>query len=339
MPAEATIRDVAKQARVSVATVSRVLNNSPAVREGTRQRVLDAIAELNYIPNPIARRLSLGRTHTIAVVLPLFTLPSFVERLRGVQQELADNEYDLVLYSVETPQQRDEYFAKLASPSRVDGLLLISLPPSDEYAERLSHSGVPTVLVDAYHPNLSRVIVDDVDGGYRATRHLLELGHTKIAFLSDYLETPFQQSMRQRYVGYRRALEEAGIDFRPEYHVWDTHGRPEAREMAKGLLALPDPPTAIFAASDTQAIGVMDAAREIGIRIPEQLSVIGYDGIRDAEYVNLTTMHQPLFESGVLGARLLLASLQNDSQANAPQEKVLPLELIVRKTTAPPPGR
>ena len=135
-----------------MATVSRVLNESPSVSAATRQRVREAIRTLNYAPNPIARRLSLGRTHTIAVVVPLFTLPSFVERLRGVQSALSSTGYDLVLFNVDTPAQRDEYFYNLATQSRVDGILILSIPPSDQAAKRFLEAHVPTVLVDAYHP-------------------------------------------------------------------------------------------------------------------------------------------------------------------------------------------
>ena len=335
--AESTIRDVAKYASVSVATVSRVLNDSPVVRAATRQRVLEAIEALHYTPNLIARKLSRGKTHTIAVVLPLFTLPSFVERLRGVHEELTDNGYDLVLYSVETPEQRDDFLDRLSSPSRVDGMLLISLPPSDEQAKRLAASSVPTVLVDASHERLPHIIVDDEEGGYLATRLLIELGHTRIAYLSDFLETPFQQSMRQRYRGYRRALAEAGIEFDAQYHVWDTHGRLEARELARGLMHLDKPPTAIFAASDTQAIGVLDATREMGISVPGSLSVIGFDGIRDSEFLDLTTIEQPLFDSGVQGAARLLSMIQHP-EVDRSVEIVLPLRLVERATTGPPPS-
>jgi DNA-binding LacI/PurR family transcriptional regulator len=332
-----TIRDVAKRAKVGVGTVSRVLNNSPSVREETRRRVLEAMEVLDYSPNLSARRLSLGRTLTIGVVLPLLTLPSFVERLRGVQQALRESEYDLVLFDAEDPTRRDRYFEELANQSRADGLIIISLPPTDDQVERFLKAGVPTVLVDADHPGLSRVIVDDVQGGYLATQHLLGLGHRKIAYLSDYLENPLHfVSMRHRLEGYHRALREAGVAIRSEYHREGEHSREGARSMALNLLALPDPPTAIFAASDTQAIGVMDAAQERGLSIPADLSVIGYDDIRDASYLNLTTIYQPLFDSGVQGVNLLLESLQNPGEKT--REVLLPIELIPRATTAAPPA-
>jgi DNA-binding LacI/PurR family transcriptional regulator len=330
----ATIRDVAKLASVGVGTVSRVLNDSLSVSDETRQRVLAAMDELDYSPNPIARQLSTGRTLTIGVLLPHLTMPSYVERLSGVQQALLETEYDLVLFSVENPTQRDAFFDNISQTSRVDGILVVSLPPTDRQAARLASSSAPAVLVDAYHPDLCCVITDDIKGGSLVTKYLLDLGHHKIAYLSDFLETPFHPSMRYRYQGYRDTLEKAGFDFIPEYFVEGHNDRSTARQLARQLLTLPDPPSAIFAGCDIQAIGVLDTAREMGIRVPQDLSVIGYDGIRDAEYLNLTTIEQHLFESGVQGVRLLFDLLEKNIEA--PCQKYLPIDLVVRGTTAPP---
>jgi DNA-binding LacI/PurR family transcriptional regulator len=333
--AHVTIRDVAKRADVGVGTVSRVLNDHPSVREPTRQKVLKAIAELDYSPSPLARRLSLGKTSTIAVIIPFFTRPSGVGRLRGVEYALADSEYDLILFNVETTARRDAYFDSVPRRERVDGLLIISLSPRDDEVDRFLHAGVPTVLIDARHPRLSRTVSDDVAGGHMATQHLIDLGHRKIGYVSDLLENPFNfVSSRDRYEGYRQSLDEAGIPFRPEYHRQGEHGRKEARENALRLLSLPDPPTAIFAASDTQAIGVLEAAQEMGLRVPEDLSIIGYDDIEVAEFLHLTTMRQPLFVSGVQGVELLLESIA--APPSSPRRVVLPFELVVRGTTAPP---
>jgi DNA-binding LacI/PurR family transcriptional regulator len=312
-----------------------VLNDRPFVSERTRQKVLAAIKELDYSPSPIARRLSLRKTLTIAVIVPFFTRPSFVERLRGVEYALADTEYDLVLFNVETTAKRDAYFRDVPRRERVDGLLIISLSPRDADVDRFLRSGVPTVLIDAYHNRLSRAVIDDVLGGRLATQHLIDLGHRKIGYVSDYLENPFNfVSSRDRYRGYRRALEEARIPFRPEYHLQGEHGREEAREMARRLLTLDDPPTAIFAASDTQAIGVLEAAQDAGRRVPDDLSVIGYDDIEIAEYLNLTTIRQPLFASGVEGVELLFGLLPDPLLAG--RQSLLPVKLVVRRTTAPP---
>jgi LacI family transcriptional regulator len=330
-----TIYDVARHAGVGVGTVSRVLNNSPRVSEATRQKVLAAIEELDYHPSPIAQRLSLRKTFTIGVITPFFTRPAFVERLRGVEAALTESEYDLVLFNVETTDKRDACFRELPTSQRFDGLLIIALPPTDEDVAHFHQASIPVVLIDAYHPALSHAVIDDVKGGYMATQHLVELGHTCIAYISDPLESPFRfTSSLHRCQGYRQALDGAGILFRPEYHRWAEHGEEQARDMARHLLDLTEPPTAIFAASDTQAMGVIQAARDADLRIPEDLSVIGYDDIQAAQYMGLTTIRQLLFESGQQGVKLLLETLEN-SQTELVHE-VLSTELIVRGTTAPP---
>jgi DNA-binding LacI/PurR family transcriptional regulator len=330
-----TIRDVAKRAGVGLGTVSRVLNDSPLVSEATREHVLKVIAELNYKPSPTARRLSLGKTLTIAAISAFFTRPAFIERLRGVESTLAESEYDLIVFNVETVERRDKCFRDVPRPDRVDGVLIISLAPCDEDVERFANNGVPVVLIDANHPGLSRAVTDDVAGGRVATQHLIDLGHRRIGYVSDPLQNPFNFiSSRDRYQGYRRALQAAGIPFRSEYHRQGEHGRYEARHLAAELLALPKPPTAIFAASDTQAMGVLEAARDAGLKVPEDLSIIGYDDIEIAEYLGLTTVRQLLFESGRRGVELLLKALDNPQIE--PKREILPTELIVRATTTPP---
>ena len=326
-----TIRDVAKLANVGIATVSRVLNNNPSVSDETRKAVLAAIEALDYTPNPIARQLSTGRTLTVGVILPYLTMPSYVERLRGVQHALAETEYNMILFSVGSPSERDSYFKDLPRNNLVDGILIISLPPNDNQAERFARAEIPTVLIDAYHSQLCCILTDDVKGGKLATQHLISLGHRKISFLSDFLETPFRPSARYRYQGYRKALEENGIPFKPAYHISGKRGRENAKKMANHLLNLDDPPSAIFAGNDIQAIGVLDAARESGVKVPDDLSVVGFDGIRDAEYTNLTTIDQHLYQSGVDGVNILIDAL--DIRPETPLEKRLSLNLIARGTT------
>lgn len=312
-----------------------MLNDSPAVRPGTREKVLAVMEELDYVPNLTARRLSLGRTLTIGIALPFLTLPSFVERLRGVQFTLADSEYDLALFSAEVPQKIEGCLRNLLGQARVDGAIIVSFQLNENQIERLRQSKIPVVLIDAQHPEMNVVYVDDVAGGRTATQHLIDLGHCQIAYLSDYLENPFNfVSMKHRYCGYRQALEEAGIEFKKDYQQEGALGGREAYQKAVKLLTLPKRPTAIFAASDTHAIGVLKAAHDLGIKVPEELSVIGYDDIRDAEYLNLTTIRQHLFEIGVEGANMLLNTLKAPN--GLPRKLQLPTELVVRGSTARP---
>ncbi|MDY7039499.1 MAG: LacI family DNA-binding transcriptional regulator [Chloroflexota bacterium] len=327
-----TIYDVAKRADVGIGTVSRVLNDSPQVSEATRRKVLAAIEELNYHPSPIAQRLSLRKTFTIGVITPFFTRPAFVGRLRGVEAVLAESGYDLVLYNVESTDKRDACFRELPISQRFDGLLLIALHPSDEDVAHFRQAGIPVVLVDAYHPALSHVVVDDVRGGYMATTHLVELGHTRIAYISDPLESPFRfTSSLHRYRGYRQALDEAGIPFRPEYHLCAEHGEEQARDMTRQLLGLGEPPTAIFAASDTQAVGAMAAIRERSLHIPQDVALVGYDDIEVSHYLGLTTIRQPFFETGVRGVAVLMQAIEQPP--DEPLSIELPIELVCRRST------
>jgi DNA-binding LacI/PurR family transcriptional regulator len=331
----ATIYDVAEYAGVGIGTVSRVLNESPSVRSETRQRVIEAIETLNYRPSPIARRLSLRKTLAIGVVVPFLTRPSVVERLRGIEAVVAESDYDLIVYNVETPARRDAYFLNIPPSNRVDGLIVISLRPSDEDILQWRSSAIPIILVDCNHPALHRVVIDDVAGGYLATAHLIELGHHRIAFAGDPEETLFHfSSSHDRFLGYRQALADHGLSFDPTFYQTGEHGRAPARDITLRLLSLEDPPTAVFAASDTQALGVIEAARSVGLQIPGDLSVVGFDDVEVAEFLNLTTVRQPLLESGRRGIELLLRAIDDPAMELVCDQ--LPLELVVRETTSPP---
>jgi DNA-binding LacI/PurR family transcriptional regulator len=340
MPKTVTIRDVAAAAGVSIATASRALNGSEKLTEATRQRVLQVMEELQFTPSISARRLSLGRTMTITVVTWSLTRPQAVERLRGVDAVLSESEFDLVIYNVETAEKRDQYMRSLPLAQRTDGMLLISLPPRPEDVARLAAATVPVVVIDVHSPALSglpRVMGDDVAGGELAARHLIDLGHRDIGYIGDEFENPFGfTSSRDRFSGYEQALASAGLRPRPEWTALGAHGRYEARELACRLLSGPTRPTAIFAASDTQALGVIAAAHEMGLDIPGDLSIVGYDDIEAAEYVGLTTVRQRLYESGRLGAQMLLKEIEQRS--SVPISTDLPPDLVVRATSAPVKG-
>jgi len=333
-----TIRDVARQAGVSVATASRALNGNQVVNPRTRDRILSVMEELGFAPSPAARRLSLGRTLTVGVVVSFLTRPQAAERLRGVDAVLADSEFDLVIYNVESVQKRDHYLGTLAQSQRADGLLVMSLPPPAAAVPVLSRGPVPVVFIDVHTPSVSampRVTGDDAGGGALAARHLLDLGHSAIAFVGDAEQDPFGfTSSRDRQRGLSAELASAGIVIPPEWIGHGAHGRYEARDQARRMLTTEPRPTAIFAASDTQALGVIAAARELGLHVPDDLSVVGYDDIEAADYVGLTTIRQQLFESGRRGAEILLAEIAHRSEQPAVAQ--LTPELVVRATTAPP---
>ena len=339
MPKKAvTIRDVAKRAGVSVATASRALNGKQVVHPETRDRILAVMEELGFAPSPAARRLSLGRTLTVGVVVSFLTRPQAAERIRGVDAVLADSEFDLVIYNVESVQKRDHYLGTLAQSQRTDGLLVMSLPPSSDVVANLDRAPVPVVFIDVHTPsvgNMPRVIGDDVAGGALAAQHLLKLGHRAIGFIGDAVSSPFGfTSSTDREAGFTRELSSTGVTIPPQWFGHGAHGRYEARALAGRMLNERDRPTAIFAASDTQALGVIAAASEAGLHVPDYVSVIGYDDIEAADYVGLTTVRQQLFESGRRGAEILLSEI--DHRVAEPPVVQLPPELVVRATTAPP---
>jgi DNA-binding LacI/PurR family transcriptional regulator len=338
MPKKAvTIRDVARRAGVSVATASRALNGKQVVSPGTRDRILAVMEELGFAPSPAARRLSLGRTLTVGVVVSFLTRPQAAERIRGVDAVLADSEFDLVIYNVESVQKRDHYLGTLAQSQRTDGLLVMSLPPTEDVVAVLRRAPVPVVFIDVHTPavaGLPRVTGDDVAGGALAAQHLLALGHRSIGFIGDAVSSPFGfTSSTDREAGFTRELASAGVVVPPTWIGHGAHGRYEARELAGRMLRDENRPSAIFAASDTQALGVIAAASEAGLHVPDDVSVMGYDDIEAADYVGLTTVRQQLFESGRRGAEILLGEI--DQRADQPPVVRLPPELVVRATTAP----
>jgi len=326
---------VARHAGVGTGTVSRVLNDATGVTAETRQRVRAAIAELDYQPSQVARNLSLGTTSSVAAVAPFFTHPSAVERLRGLVRVLTARGYDVALHAVERPEQRDERLRSLAAPGRADGVVVVSLPPTDDEVARYGASGVPIILLDAHHPAATSIVIDNRAGGRLATRHLLDLGHRRIAFIGDAANPYGSTASVDRRAGYSTALKEAGVALDPRLVREGAHGRSVAAGLAEELLVAGSAaPTAIFVASDAQALGVLEAARRTGRRVPEDLSVIGFDDIEISRDVGLTTVRQPLEPSGARAAERLLAAIAGSDAG--PVVETLPVELAIRDTTARP---
>jgi DNA-binding LacI/PurR family transcriptional regulator len=330
MMPDATIYDVAERAKVSISTVSRVLNSPDQVNETTRSRVFVAIDELGFVPKAEAAARARKGTRRIGVLAPFITYPSFVQRLRGVTT-LADSAYELVIYNVDTASRRDGYLAFLPVTRRLDGLIIMALPFEEEAAQRLLINELETVLLEFSHPSFSSVEIDDATGGHLVANYLIDRGHRYFGFVGD-AEVPDYaiHTSEKRLAGYHSALHAAGFDLPNEYIALGPHGMEQARRLAHKLLGLPVPPTAIFAPSDTQALGVLKAARERNMTIPRDLAVIGFDDVEVADYVGLTTVRQPLEESGRVAVELLLSRLANPSR---PVQHVrLPLTIVQRET-------
>lgn len=331
----ANIAEVAAAAGVAKATVSRVVNHTAPVREPTRRRVEEAIRALGYRPNQIARGLSRGRTMRMGLIAPFFTHPFAVALLSGAEEVLTASGYDIVLYNVGRPEQTEEQFRNVID-GRADGVLVIAMPPPERELEQLLSRKVPVVLADFRHDRLSHVYIDNVAGGYIATKHLIDLGHRRIAFVGDPSENPYGfTSSVDRCQGFRNAMAESRLRIPTDYVKEGPHARHVAHRLTSELLHLTEPPTAVVTAGDTLALGVLEAAANLGVDVPRGLSVVGFDDVDVAAYVGLTTVRQPLVLIGKRGAELLLEACAQDQPAPLAAEQ-MPLELIVRKSTAPP---
>jgi DNA-binding LacI/PurR family transcriptional regulator len=328
---QATVYEVAKKAGVSIATVSRVLNTPDRVNESTRSRVYQAIDALGFVPKAEAAARARKMHGRIGVLAPFFTYPSFVARLRGVASALSASPYELAIYNVDSSSRRTGYLASLPVTRRIDGLIVMALPFDEEAADRLIAHDLPTVLIEFSRPRFSSVRIDDALGGRRAAAHLCSIGRTRCAFVGDADVPDYVLPISDfRLEGFRSGLAEHGLDLPYEYIACAPHGLETARRSALALLDLPERPTGIFAASDTQAMGVLQAARDCGLKVPDQLAVVGFDDIDVADYIGLTTIHQPLEESGRVAVDLLLSRLADPSRPA--QDVWLPLTLVKRQT-------
>jgi len=328
-----TIYDVAKLSGVSISTISRVLNSPDKVISGTRRRVMDAIDQLGFIPKAEARARAMQNTNRIGVLTPFFTAPSFVQRLRGVASALSKANYELVIYPVDSMDHLQGYISSIPLMKKIDGLIIMSLSVNDQDAQRLSNNGMETVLIEYSHPQLNSIVIDDEHGGQLAAEHLINKGYKTFAFLGD-IETPEKfaiHPVRSRLIGFTNTLQAAGLSL-PEAHIRSApYTQEESRQAAQELLSLPKHPTAIFAASDIQALNIIKVARELNIKIPDDLAVIGFDDIDMAEQLDLTTIRQHLDESGKLAVEILITRISDPSRP--PQHVNLPLKLIERQTT------
>jgi DNA-binding LacI/PurR family transcriptional regulator len=262
-----------------------------------------------------------------------------VARVASALAVLEEQGYDTIVCNVDSPAERDRHLEALLPTHRADGILAVCLPLSRGQLDQFTQAGVALVSVDAANPGVPQTVIDDAAGGRLATGHLIALGHRRIGFVGD---MPFGNppaglgftSSARRLRGYRQALAEAGIAVEPDLIRRGPHDAGAAAEQAARLLKSAYPPSAIFAASDTQAIGVLAAADRLGVEVPGGLSVVGFDDIESADFLGLSTVRQPLAFSGAEGARRLCALLRGEKVHPVRQE--LAIELMARGSSAPP---
>ena len=334
----ATIYDIAKKANVGIGTVSRVINKHASVSQKTRDRVMQVVSRLNYKPHPYAIGLARQRTNSILFTIPFFATFFFLEILRGIQQRLANLDVSIIMLGINHPDQIAETLRHSIHRNRVDGILLCSMKIPEQLAENKLFKKIPMVLVDTFHKEFDSISVNNVQGGYTATKHLLDLGHTRIAMLNANLRSV---PARDRFKGYRMAMVEAHkkVDERiikkTKSEYLDGFTRENGYEEMKELLSLGSArPTAVFAASDIQAYGAFAAIAEKGLRCPEDIALVGYDDLELSEPLGLTSMLQPMSEMGTLTIERLLERMSNPNLTL--YHKTFEPTLIVRRTTLTP---
>jgi LacI family transcriptional regulator len=332
----ATIKDVARDARVSVTTVSHVVNKTRFVSDDARTRVLAAIDSLSYVPSALARSLKNNRTHTVGVMIPNNSNPYFAEIIRGIEDSCFDAGFNVILCNSDDDPHKQGRYIRVLAEKQVDGLIVLSSGGDDELGQHLRQAKMPMVLVDREVGNLSADLVElnHEMGGWLATRHLLEQRHRRIGCITGPLAL---SSSAQRVKGFRRAMREAGLPVPEKLLCQSDFTAAGGHAAMLGLLALKDRPTAVFACNDLMAFGAISAAGSAGLRLPLDISVIGFDDIALAAFCSppLTTVAQPKQQLGALAARMLLTRIA--SPRVGLQREILEPTLCVRQSTAPLP--
>ena len=325
-----TIYDIANKAGVSIATVSRVFNQSNSVSDATRKKVLKVADAVGYHPQAYAQGLASQKSNTIMAVVPVISNYFFMEVLGGIQDKLTELAYELTIFNVTAGDHLFEEVEHVLKRRWAEGYLFISIHLNDNQWEKLKRFKAPITLIDEHHEGFDSVSVDNFEGAYRATKNLIDRGFRKIAMLSA-LQT--SKPIRDRLIGYQKALEEGGIEFDINYVVAGTSfyrdgftekGGYEA--MCK-MLAMDNPPDACFSASDIQAVGALKAMKDTGKYIP----IIGYDDIELSEYIGLSTIRQPMRDMGFFATQNLVERLKNKEKAIS--QTIYSPELILRTST------
>ncbi len=343
------IRDVSREVGLSTATVSRALRGLPGVSEDTRAKVRTAAAQLGYVPSAAASVLASGQTRTVAVVVPYVTRWFFGQVVTGAESVLRERGYDVLLYNLQGDRAaRHRVLSTHLLTKRADGILVLGLEPTETEAEWLVAHAPAMAFVGVPVPGFPSVRIDDQAAARTATQHLLDLGHRRIAYVGGSDEEPLDFAVpHNRLAGHRAALEAAGAELDPSLETMGHFTLPGGLTAGLSLLGRADRPTAVMCASDEMAMGVLLAARKMGVRVPAELSVIGIDDHELSRYVDLTTIAQPVLDMGLIAAErlvdTLLARRNSAGAATQPSEPgdedmVVPTELIVRGSTAAPPS-
>jgi LacI family transcriptional regulator len=305
-----TIQDVAREAGVSVSTVSRVLNGKVDVAEETQERIQSVISKLGYASSLAARSMRSRKTFLIGLIMPDIEYPFAFEIMKGVNRAIAQSEYDLLVYTTGSVQKsgaatHEQQYVALLNNSITDGVIIVA-PATSTFV-----SDSPIVSIDPHqvYPNYPSVHATNYQGAMDATKYLIRLGHTRIGFIAG---RPELESAKRRLAGYRDALLQVGMMADETLIVPGDYTTQTALAGARYLLTLPNRPSAIFACNDQTAMGVYQVAEELGLKIPADLSVIGFDNITEARYMDLTTVDQHLSEMGSIATKMLIQLINNE---------------------------
>jgi DNA-binding LacI/PurR family transcriptional regulator len=326
-----SIKDIALAAEVSHSTVSRALRNSPLVNAETRALIHRIAAEKGYTVSAVARSLVTKRTNTIGVVVTTIADPFAGEVVSGIEEFALSHDYSVILAACHADPERELRTVHALQERRVDGVLVMASRIGALYLQMLSEMRVPIVLINSHHAGefIYSVRIDNIAGSRVATKHLAVLGHRRIAYIGD--KFGFQSDM-ERLTGYREILEEADLGFEPEFVVHGDGTPDGGRNAMQRLLTLQHPPTAVFCYNDREAIGAMRAVREHGLRVPRDVSIVGFDDMFVSSYIDppLTTIRQPKREMGLQAGEILLQLLAGEK----PQSRMTTGVLVIRESTA-----
>jgi DNA-binding LacI/PurR family transcriptional regulator len=332
---EANMADVARAAGVSIATVSRALRGVPGVSQATRDRIVRIAHELSYVISPEASSLSRGHTGRVAIVMPHLDAWFYSAMLASMAPVLRAADLDMLVYQVEGEQQRTSFLRELPARRKADAVIITALPMAQAEVERLDLIGAHVVVAGGSVRDYPHVQVDDLEAGRLAVQHLVDHGHRRIGMVrtSDTDGTAWSSDLL-RVRAWRETLTAAGLDASDELLVTETYGVEAGRRAMATLLALPDPPTAVFAYSDELAFAAMAHARSTGLRVPEDLSVVGIDGHPLGEQVGVTTVDQDVAGQGRLAATMALRLLSGERISHVD----VPVRLVQRQSSGPAPG-
>ncbi len=331
-----TMHEVAEEAGVSIATVSRVINGNRPVSDKLEQRVRDAMRKLHYHPSSVARSLKVQESRLVGVLIPILEHPAYSRMASSVERSLFDNGYRGLVCNSEENEERENAYIEMLLRQRVDGIIINTSARNPAYLRELDKNDVPIVLFDRMIADVAchQVFCDNTHGGYTAVEYLAGLGHRRVGVIA---APAYPEPIKRRMEGVRQAMQDYGLDNDPALvKIGDSQMFDMGYAATRELLSLKERPTAIFALTDVTAVGVMHAARELGVRIPDELSIMGYDNIPIASYMlpPLTTIAQPLVEMGATAVDLLLKSIHNPG--TPPEKAVLGTRLVVRESTAEP---